>query len=99
MVHHSKDSFQNRVSFSQHVDVPDAKHRLTQVDHVLVANSVALSIAVLTTINFNHQTHFPAGEVRKISPNRQLANELELIQAPIPKFRPQRTFSIVVGAP
>jgi hypothetical protein len=45
----------------------------------LIASSVTAAFGVLTAINLYDKTLLTTGEVRKVSPNRHLANELDAI--------------------
>ena len=83
---------------TEHVVVPKSKNPVIAIDKPFVADRVGRTARMLSTVNFDDQAPLSTDEVRRVSTDRFLPNELMTIQLPSPQPEPERIFS-VRGAP
>src|SRR5256885_6057672 len=90
------DLFQYARRSLHHVVVPKAKDSITfafePCGSLVVARSM-IALAVLRTVDFNHQSCGHAGEIDEIGTDRHLAAKMAALEVELPKVVPKQLFS------
>jgi hypothetical protein len=84
-----RNHFENAVDVAKHVIVPEAQHAITALLNESRSRSVGCIVGVLTTIDFDYDAFFVAGEVDNVSADPDLAAEVRTLHAQAVQVRPE----------
>ena len=74
--------------------VPEAQNAKAADGEVRIAFPVLAALRVLTAIDFDDQARFEAGEIGDVFADRNLAPELQAIEASVAETIPQAAFGV-----
>ena len=88
------DHIDNRINFLQHLIVPKPENSKTSRLQALIANTILLTILMLTAIHLHNQLLLQAGEIQHKIQKRMLTAELETRELPTTQTAPQAMFGV-----
>ena len=89
-----RDGFKNARQILRDIVVPKPQDTIVAIGEPLVANDVALTVRVLSTVDLHNQAAFATDKVYGVRYDRLLSNELVSIQPAGTKTIPERAFRI-----
>jgi hypothetical protein len=93
-----RNGLEHATDIAEHVVVPKSQDTILVTDKPIIADHVTRIVCVLTTIDLNDETAFPANEVHSVKTNGILTDELVPIQPSTAKTIPESRLCICRSA-
>jgi hypothetical protein len=91
---HPHDRVADREGLRKDIMIPEAQDRESGSAEECVAYRIVSGVAMLSAIDFDHETMFEADEVEDVTIVRVLTAELAALDLSVPEYRPQCSFRV-----